>query len=118
MTINWIGTQNNANDIATEGKIPKPSKSFLQSYWRKHNQNTWFHYDNQPKRAQNEPNDLATQGNCLSREITFSIIVLTININQTQTKRVILLQQSTETNQTILWPQIPVKFIEIVTDHV
>ena len=37
---------------------------------------------------------------------------------KTQTKRVILLQQSTETNQTISWPQVPSKFVELVTDRV
>ena len=41
-----------------------------------------------------------------------------INFHQTQKKRVILLQQSTETDQTISWPQIPTKFMEIVTDNV
>ena len=61
-----------------------------------------WHCNNQPKQAQNKPNDLATQATCLSRENIFPIIVLTINPHQTQTKRSILSQQSTETDQTIL----------------
>ena len=51
---------------------------------------------------QNKPNNIATQGNCRNREIPFSIIMLTIILPQTQTKREILLRKSTETDQTIL----------------
>ena len=41
-----------------------------------------------------------------------------MNIHQKHAKHVILLQQSTETNQTNSLTQIPAKFAEIVTDHV
>ena len=67
---------------------------------------------------QNETNDLTTKVTCKNCEISFSIIVLTVILLKKQTKRVILLQQSTKTDQIILRPQIPAKFVEVVTDHI